>query len=177
MNWLIRVTKIFAIVLVVVILASWLYSQIFSMDKAEEFEVNDLDFNQHLLIATQGSKFKDSLLVGLVNHFKEKEVYIKVIDVHQLPPIEIKDWNAICLIHTWENQKPPKVVESFVDRVQEPSRIVTFATSTFGGFKIKEVDGFSGASRLSEVPSVTQILISKLEQLLKEERLTLHEQI
>ena len=173
MNWMIKIMKIFAVAVIIVVLASLVYELLFSMDKAREFEVNTPAQSQHLLIATQGSTFKDAVLTGLIAYFKTQDVYIKVIDVHHLDQIEPQDWQAICLIHTWENQKPPKVVQTFVDKAQDHRRLVTLTTSTFGGFKMEEVDGISGASKMHAVDQVTSELIGLIKRRMKSSKVSM----
>ena len=48
-----------------------------SMHPARAFEVNSPAASQKVLIATQGSAFKDSIVAGVVAHLRERQVYIK----------------------------------------------------------------------------------------------------
>jgi len=71
------------------------------MDVAESFEVNTPKSEIRVLIATQGSEFKDAVVAGVVDHLKRKGAYIKVIDVSALPQVNENKWNAVVVLHTW----------------------------------------------------------------------------
>src|SRR5690554_5486603 len=91
------------------------YKFTYSMEEAASFEVNSKENQTSLLIATQGSEFKNGLTNNIVNYYKEKTVFIKVIDISKLKNIDIKDFNGILLIHTWENTKPPISIKKFIN--------------------------------------------------------------
>lgn len=149
---------------IILFLASQIYRVTFSMKVAHAFEVNSPTFSNHLLIATQGSPFKDSVLQTLVEQFKRQDFFIKVIDIKDLEAVDYLAWDAICLIHTWENQKPPKVVRSFLAQLEDNRKVIALATSTFGNFRLKEVDAVSGASSLEHVPILSNWLIKSIEK-------------
>lgn len=52
--------------------------------EAESFEVGSPELEQKVLIANQGSNFKNALVDSLTEHLKEKSFYIKVVDVSAL---------------------------------------------------------------------------------------------
>src|SRR5512143_4031194 len=76
---------------------SW-YRIHYSMHPARTFEVNSPAAASKVLIATQGSEFKDSIVAGVIAHLQERGVYVKVVDVSALPAVREADWNAIVLI-------------------------------------------------------------------------------
>ncbi len=123
------------------------------MGIAKTYVVNTKYKHKTLLIATQGSKFKDKVVKEIVDHFKEKKVYIKVIDVTKLPSIDEEDWDAIAILHVWEIWKPQPDAEKFINQVKDPSRLVVFVTSGDGIYKMENVDAITGASILSEASS------------------------
>ena len=147
------------------VFAMW-YKTTYSMDEARSFVVNTPESSKTLLVATQGSTFKDSLVSGLVAHFRERDLFIKVIDVRELERIEPTQWDAICLIHTWENWKPPLVVDQFVKRSKTKDRLVVLTTSGAGRYKMEEVDAITGASEMANVATWTQEMITGLEAVL-----------
>ena len=85
------------------------------MDKAEAFEVNSVEYPQKLLIATQGSEFKDKITLNVTKHFKEDSIFVSVIDITSLKEINPADYNAFLLIHTWENWNPPIDIDDFIE--------------------------------------------------------------
>jgi menaquinone-dependent protoporphyrinogen IX oxidase len=71
-----------------------------------------------LLIATQGSDFKDKVTSAIVKHFKLDSIYIQVFDIAELQGVDPNDFDALVIIHTWENWKPPVAVKAFIDRTK-----------------------------------------------------------
>ncbi len=109
---------VFFILFLIVVLslgALW-YMNAYTMDEAKAFEVHSPNLEKKLLVATQGSDFKNSVTAGIVEHYEQDSIYIKAIDVSDLANIDPKDFDALLIIHTWENWKPPKSVQTFTDK-------------------------------------------------------------
>lgn len=139
------------------------YNYQYSMDRVTPFEVNSPSLEQKVLIASQGSEFKNTVVNNLIKEFNNQSIYFKIIDVHSLPNINIQDWNALVIIHTWENWKPPKVVKNFIEEnSKELHKCIVFTTSGEGSYKIDEVDAITGESTLEQVPSKVTIIKNKL---------------
>lgn len=148
------------------IFLAW-YKQTYSMETARAYEVNSPSFERKLLIGTQGSIFKDSLVEGIVDHYRAESIFIKVIDVSDLENIDVSDFDGILLIHTWEIGKPPEAVKSFIDRNLAPKhKMVVLTTSGEGSENIDGVDAITGESILEKVPAFTDKIIDNLNPLL-----------
>ena len=148
------------------IFAIW-YKYTYSMDIAEEFEVNSPSYIHKLLIATQGSAFKDEVTQGIVNYYKKNSVYIKVIDVTALAGIDPADYNAIVVVHTWENWQPPLDVQLFINRTRDiQNKIVVLTTSGEGSFKMEGVDAITGESKLENTSTYIGQITERLESIL-----------
>ena len=149
------------------VFAVW-YKYEYSMDKVETVQFNSPDLDLKLLIATQGSTFKNKITSNITDYYKNDSIYIKVIDVSQLPEINPINYEAIVLIHTWENWKAPKEVQSFIEQnVSNQNKIVVLATSGKGSFKIKEIDAITGESKLENTTFYSDLIIKKLDDLIK----------
>lgn len=155
-----------ALVILFIAFAFW-YRASYSMEIVAGYEVNT-NSQQHVLIATQGSKFKDAIVARLVEQLKARPVDIKVIDVSDLSTVQESDWNAIVIIHTWEYSKPPKAVQEFAARIQSKSNVVVLTTSGDGDYKLGGYDAISSASKLSEVDAIVDELINKIDRILVE---------
>jgi hypothetical protein len=145
--------------------AGW-YQIHFSMSAARPFEVNDPQSSPRVLIATQGSEFKDAVVAGVVEHLEARAAYVKVIDVSALPGVDVSEWNAIVLLHTWEMRKPPEDVKAFVDRTRNSGKLVVLTTSGSGDFKLDGVDAISSASIIADVPARTADIAARLDAIL-----------
>lgn len=138
----------------------------FAMNPVEGFTVNDPSSEQHLLIATQGSAFKDAVVAGVVERLSERPIFIQVVDVTALPDADESDWDAIIVLHTIEYGKAPAPAQTFVDRVGQSGKVVVLSTSGAGDFKIEGIDAISSASRMTDVPGRVDKILSRIESLL-----------
>jgi menaquinone-dependent protoporphyrinogen IX oxidase len=136
------------------------------MNPVEGFTVNDPSSEQHLLIATQGSAFKDAVVAGVVERLSERPIFIQVVDVTALPDADESDWDAIIVLHTIEYGKAPAPAQTFVDRVGQSGKVVVLSTSGAGDFKIEGIDAISSASRMTDVPGRVDKILSRIESLL-----------
>lgn len=139
------------------------YKFTYSMDQIEPYEINSPSLNHKLLIATQGSKFKNLVTQGIIDYYKSDLLFIKVIDISALPGIDPKDYSAILLIHTWENWKPPIVVQTFLEKTtNQKNKIVVFTTSGDGSYKMENIDAITGESILGDAPVFVDKIVKKL---------------
>jgi len=153
------------VVVVAFALSAW-YKLHYSMGLARPFEVNDPQSQPRVLIATQGSEFKDAVVAAVVDHLKKRSAYVKVIDVSGLAAVNEGDWSAIVVIHTWEMHKPQADAKAFVERARNMSKIVVLSTSGAGDFKMEGVDAISSASRVVDVPSRAAEISRKVDAIL-----------
>lgn len=149
-----------------IVLSFW-YSITFSMDVVPTYEVNEPSLEKKLLIATQGSDFKNAITSAVVERYKQDAVYIRVVDVTSLDTIDPKPFTAILIIHTWEYWKPPKTVSTFRERAKEyHNKMVYLSTSGDGNYKIAGVDAISGESILANAPLFVDKINHKLSTIL-----------
>lgn len=162
-----RVILIFLGVLVVFFLFLLWYQYRYSMDFVESYEVNSPNLEQKLLIASQGSEFKNRITNEIIDHYKMDSIYIEVVDVNTLSRIDTDNFSAILVLHTWENWKPPKEVKLFMERTSEQrDKTVVLTTSGEGSYKMDGIDALVGESILENVPVFTKKITEKLDTLL-----------
>ncbi|GMN11719.1 hypothetical protein MTsPCn9_29020 [Croceitalea sp. MTPC9] len=158
---------ILGLIVVLLLFAVW-YNIKYAMDVVEPYEVNSANLEKSLLIATQGSVFKDRVTDAVINHYKSDAVFIKVIDIGNLDQINPDDFKALLLIHTWENWKPPMEVKSFIERTKSSAyKIVVLTTSGQGNYKMEEVDAITGESIIEDIPLFTEQIFERLNLLLR----------
>jgi predicted nucleotide-binding protein (sugar kinase/HSP70/actin superfamily) len=148
------------------------YAIHYSMERAREFEVNSRVTGSKILIATQGSAFKDAIVAGVIAHLKPREVYVRVIDVSNLSTVEESDWNAIVVIHTWQMHEPQPAAKRFIDRAQNLQKVIVLSTSGAGTFKIEGIDAISSASEMVDVPQRIAEIDTRIDALLGSARQT-----
>ncbi len=144
------------------------YKQSYLMEGKDNFEITSQSSNQKLLIAKQSSPFKDSLVVGVLNRYKSALAVVEVIDIKALINTDVADFDILLLIHRWEANAPPDIVQSFIDKnLESKNKMVILTTSWNGLEKMENVDAISGASIIKEVPVFTDQVIKRLDRLLK----------
>ena len=154
-----------AIALAIVAFIAWYRIQ-YSMGVAQAFEVNDPNSPARVLIATQGSTFKDAVRSGVVDHLSKRPAYVKVIDVSALPSVNEDEWSAIVVMHTWEMREPQANAKAFVDGARNRHKIVVMSTSGDGSQKLEGVDAISAASSIADVPSRVAQITGKVDAIL-----------
>ena len=139
------------IVLCIFAILTW-YKIHYSMDIAEPFTVTVPQAKYKLLIATQGSAYKNAVLKGLISAAKKRKMSLEVIDVSSLSTVDIDEWSVIVIIHTWENWQPQANALEFAQRHPNTDKILYLSTSGKGDLKIPNVDAITSASLLKDVP-------------------------
>jgi hypothetical protein len=138
----------------------------YSMVPAREFEVNSSAAQEGVLIATQGSAFKDSIVSGVVAHLKTRKAYVKVIDVSALPSVHESEWNAIVVMHTTQIGKPQPDAQRFIAGAKNLRKVVVLSTSGAGTFKIEGIDAISAASQRLDVPKRVDEIDTRIDAIL-----------
>lgn len=155
------------ILAVFVLFAIW-YNLKYSMDPVESYTINSNTFENRLLLATQGSAFKDAVVAQIIDHYKNDSIFIQVVDVSSLEQIKPSDYSAIVILHTWEYDKAPKVVTNFVDSNRSVAdKFIVLSTSGEGGNTLNGVDGIGGESIITDVPEYAMHVLTRLDDVLK----------
>jgi len=68
--------------------------------EAESFDINTANPTKNILIASQGSDFKDMLTNTLCDSLEKSSMSIRVIDVKDLVNVNDEDWDRILIIHS-----------------------------------------------------------------------------
>src|SRR5688572_10118489 len=156
---------ILGLIMIFLFFIAW-YKHTYSMKVAKRFEVNSPSAKNRILIAMQGSEFKDSLVNGVINELKSKSVYISVIDVSDLSEVNQESWSTIIVIHTWENWKPQGDARLFIEKVKDKEKLIVLSTSGQGNYKIEGVDGITSASKLNEASGKAKEITERLAKLI-----------
>lgn len=136
----------------------------------ESSEIGNPELEQKVLIASQGSDFKNALVEGLSTNLEQRQIYIKVLDVTVLSEVSEEDWDAVVLIHTTEMSKLQPDVKAFLDRAHDLDKVILITTSGPGTWKTDDydVDIITSASKKEELPGLTEDILRRLDVLLSE---------
>ena len=137
----------------------------------EPFKVGSPNAKNKILIASQGSEFKNNLVKTLVQELETEDNYLNIVDCTKLDDENESNWDAIVIIHSAQVHKMPKEAELFLKRSVNLSKVILVSTSGAGDDKIKdfEVDAISTASRISITYKVINWLIPTIESKLQKQ--------
>lgn len=124
------------------------YRYVKSMDVIESEEVNKSATGGHVLLATQGSDFKNSVMDQVKQDMKNKNVHISVVDTTKLDKVNADAYDKIVLFTTVQSDDIPKNVTEFMnDNKDKSMHIAVTADSNRWDDKPKDVDAISEASK------------------------------
>ena len=127
---------------------------------AESFEINSPDQPTRILVATQGSEFKDGLVAAVCDRLRKQPVHVKVIDVGGLGEVDTDEWNKVLVVNTAMMNIMSRPVRRFVARGQGLDKVLLFVTSGGADFKPADlaVDALSGASRKRDTNRLADLI-------------------
>ena len=127
----------------------------------ESFEINSPDQPTRILVATQGSEFKNGLVAAVCDRLRELPVYVKVIDLGGLDEIETDGWHKVLVINTAMMDTMSGPARRLVARDEGLDNVLLFVTSGGGDFKPTDllVDALSGASRKEDTDRLTGLIL------------------
>lgn len=137
-----------------------------SMRPAQPYESGQRGAGPSVLIATQGSDYKDAVSRALVNQLAARPAYLKVIDVSALPPVFEREWDAIVLLFSWERRRPEPHARTFVERCSDREKLVVLTTSGGGDERLPLVDTVTSASELQRADADATELVRRVEAVL-----------
>jgi hypothetical protein len=134
----------------------------------EPYQVGNPNASMKVLIASQGSEFKEDLSRKIIKKLENDSIYISVIDCTTLKKENAEDWQAILIMHTTKAHKIPRYVSTFLEGLSDYSNLVLISTSGGGDEVITEfeVDAISTASSRSLTDTITGLAISKINNIL-----------
>ena len=140
--------------------ASW-YVIEFYPRTAESFEINTPDQPMRILVATQGSEFKDGLVAAICDRLRERPVYVKVIDVGGLDEVDTAAWGKVLVINTAMMNVMSGPARRLVARGERLGNVLLFVTSGGADFKPADlaVDALSGASRKADIGRLADLVL------------------
>lgn len=164
-----RILKIMVFFVLILFSGLWVwYEYTYSMDTVIPFEINDANLKTKVLIASQGSRFKDSLVQGIIRHYQNDTVYFKIIDVYTMFTVNIDKWDALVIINSWEYGSPPKNVKKFIkNHPNQLDKLIILSTVGSSNIALEGVDVISGESIIEKTPEYTNIVVERLDKIIK----------
>jgi len=165
-----KIVLIIIAVLVVLVIALFaIFWLINKQGVVEAYDIGESESSRKLLIASQGSNFKNALVESVTTHIAKESIYVSVVDVTDLENVKEDDWDAVLLIHTTEQWKLQPDVKAYLDHAQSLDKVIVVTTSGSGEWKSEEydVDVMTSASKSEELPMLTNDIVTKLQDMLQ----------
>ena len=134
----------------------------------EPFQLGNSGAENKILIASQGSDFKDALVSGIIESLKKQSIYIKVMDVSGLSEVTEEMWQALIIINTCEVGKMHSEVRHYLFQAKELNKVILFTTSGSGNWKPEDssIDSISSASKMTQVDLAVTHIVDNLNKIL-----------
>ena len=159
-----KLLKIFAIIfgsIIGFILAAFaVYVILYYPRKAESFQINTPDPSQRIIIATQGSDYKDTLVKILCDSLKKSSIYIEGMDVGELAEVNDEDWDRILIINSFIILLN-KNIDRFLNRAVTKENILLYVTSGGADWLPQPeltVDAFTSASKKEYIKDLVHLI-------------------
>jgi hypothetical protein len=135
----------------------------------QPFHVGNANAKYKILIASQGSSFKEVLVERYVNELKNDSTFISILDCTELDESYVDNFDAFIVIHTMQIHKIPEEADIFLHKLPDLSRVVLVSTSGAGDehYEKLDIDGISSASRLSAIDPILEWTLPKIKDILK----------
>lgn len=134
-------------------------------------EINQPTLEKRIMIASRKSEFKSQIVQRIVNAFHNQDVYVKIIGIEDLKYEDANRYSAVILINTAMGWQIDRKVEYFLAKHEDVSSIIVLTTSNGGDIlpvtKERQIDAISSASTKEETKHVADIIISKINELIK----------
>jgi hypothetical protein len=120
--------------------------------------------NGKVLIATQKSEFKRSVVSEIKDNLGDNVAYVRVVDVRWLPNETPADFNAIVILNRCMAGRPDPRVETFIDELPDKNKVIVLTTGRLDSWlpDSTEVDAMTSASTMSATSPVARSIADKV---------------
>lgn len=136
------------------------------------YEINQPTLEQKILIAARESEFKTSIVLNIIDFFRDKNVYMKIIGIDDLKYEEADSYSAVVIINSGMAWQIDRKVEAFLERFGKSDSIIVLTTSQGGDIlpelKDRNIDAISSASKKDATTPVSDEIIFKIQNILEE---------
>jgi len=121
---------------------------------------------KNVLIASQKSAFKNEIIEEVQYNFDA--INFKVSTVSYLKEVDIDNWDAVIILHSWEFLSPPRSVKNFIKKnLSKKDKVVVLTTSSGGTSKMDGIDAITGESVIEDTIEYANIITQRLKKILE----------
>lgn len=121
-----------------------------------------------VLIANQGSEFKDAVVETLQNEMDESGIAFTVQKLNTLGRVKQEEWDAIVILHAVKIGSINKNVERFFNRADDYGKVIVCTTCGEKDVVSEKygIDSITAASEIEEVSALTRQIVNRLQNIL-----------
>ena len=125
-----------------------------------------------VLIATQKTKFKQTVVSEIRKALNQNSIYIKIVDVKNLRYQGTQDFSAVVIINRALAGRPDPRVESYIDNEPQKNKIIILTTGILDAWKpdTAGVDAMTSASVISKSDKIAKIIVNKVLAIVKQNK-------
>ena len=136
----------------------------------DRMEIGDMvNCSRRVLIATQQSAFKESIVTQVTDALKEDACYIRVVDVSELDKESPEEYRALIIANTCIAWNVNQAVKDFLKEVEAKQKV--FLITTVAGEDCGElpagIDAVTAASKTGRSSEIAQEAVEKARLLLR----------
>ena len=145
-----------------------IYMMMYSQRVIEPFEVGEKSSTEKILIASQGSDYKDMFVKKVIERLENDSLYINVIDVTEIEKENTDDYKAVLIINSIEMYDMQENAKNFIS-VSGKDNVIMLATSGNGamGPKDESVDAITTASTVEDIDDKVDEVSKRLHVVIK----------
>jgi hypothetical protein len=145
-----------------------IYMMMYSQGVIESFEAGEKNSTDKILIASQGSEYKELFVQKVIDRLESDSLLIKVIDVTEIEKENIDDFKAVLIINSIEMYDMQDNAKGFLSGANS-DKVIMLATSGNGamGPKDKSIDAITTASSVETIDEKVDEVIKRMEKVLK----------
>ena len=121
-----------------------------------------------VLIATQKSDFKRSVVSEIKDNLGDDVAYVRVVDVKWLPNETPANFNAIVILNRCMAGRPDPRVETFIDELPDKDKVIVLTTGQLDSWRpdSTEVDAMTSASTMSTTSPIARSIADKVLEII-----------
>ena len=148
-----------------------IYMALYTQGVIESFEAGEKSSNERILIASQGSDYKNIFVEKVIEKLKNDSLFIKVIDVTEIEKENIDDFKVILIINSIEMYDMQENAKGFLSGVNT-DKVIMLATSGNGamGPKDNSIDAITTASSVETIDEKVDEVMKRILNIQGERR-------
>jgi hypothetical protein len=137
--------------------------------KIEERSYGSPDAGERVLIAAQGSEFKEQVVAGVVERLQARDVFVRLIPARELGEADAADWDAVLVVYAMQAASEQRQARRFLESTPHRERVVALRTQ--GGKEEwpgerSDIDAITSASQRERVQPVVEQVSARLFEIL-----------